>query len=269
MVVLALARLTFADTIRQPTAWLMTGVSIALIALSTVFGLFNFEEMDRMRMLATAGVAVAVINGLFLAVVGTSQAIHDEIASRTALTLFAKPLGRGQFLVGKVLGVWSAVVASCAVIAGIHVLALLYAADAGFDSHAGHGGHEHHEGHDHGEEASSVPIPWRAIAAAHALGAGHSAVLACIAAVLALRFGLVANIIVCFSVFVVGHLLESAGSLGGVVVPALALFSIDDCIQLEQPVSWAYLGMTALYTALFCAGWLSIGLAFFKRQDIP
>jgi len=66
-----------------------------------------------------------------------------------------------------------------------------------------------------------------------------------------------------------GHLLPSLGIMGGGVAPALALFNIDDCIQLDLPVSWAYLAMTALYTALFCAGWLSIGLAAFRRQDIP
>jgi hypothetical protein len=262
MAVLALTRLTFADTVRQPAAWLMTGVSLALVLLSFAFGLFNFEDMDRMRMLATAGVAVGVINGLFLAVVATSLAIHDELASRTALTLFAKPLGRGEFIVGKALGVWLAVLASCAVIAAVHVLLLLYASHAGFDSDDGH---HHHDA----EAETDLQVPWAAIAAAHALGAGHSAVLASIAAVLALRFGLVANIVVCFSVFVCGHLLESAGAMGALVVPGLALFSIDDCIQFGQPVSWGYLAMTALYTALFCAGWLSIGLAFFKRQDIP
>ncbi|MBA3707696.1 MAG: ABC transporter permease [Planctomycetes bacterium] len=261
MVVLALTRLTMADTVRQPTVWLMTGISLALIALSYAFGMFNFEAMDRMRMLATAGVAIGLLNGLFLAVVGTSQSIHDELSSRTALTLFAKPLGRGQFILGKALGVWLAVVASCAVIAAAHLLALLYASHTGFEGED--------DGHHHEMFDPEVVIPWSAVAAAHLLGIAHSATLACIAAVLALRVGLVANIVICFSFFVVGHLLESVGSTGGVLIPALSLFSIDDCIQLGQPVSWAYLGMTALYTALFCAGWLFIGLAVFKRQDIP
>ena len=54
------------------------------------------------------------------------------------------------------------------------------------------------------------------------------------------------------------------------MVPALALFNIDDAIQLmDQPLGWSYVASTALYTGLFAAGSLLIGLALFERQDIP
>jgi hypothetical protein len=260
--------MTFADTVRQPVTWLSAAVSVTLIALSYCFGLFNFEAADRLRMLATAGVAVAVINGLFLSVVLATQTVHDELASRTALTLFAKPLGRGEFLVGKALGVWLTVATTGVVIAVAHALALIWALHTGFEEgldldEVGGGGQRH------GFFDEDLSAPWVAVVAAHALGLGHSAVLACLGAVLALRLGLVANILAGFGVFLAGHLLPAAGVMGGVLAPALALFNIDDCIQLELPVSAAYLGMTALYTVLFCAGWLCIGLAVFERQDIP
>ena len=124
MALLALMRMTVADFARQPVTWLMTFVSLLLVGLSYLFGHFNFETQDRMRMLATSGVAVAVINGLFLTVIGASQSVHNELSSRTALTLFAKPLSRGSFLVGKSLGIWLVTVASGLVIAGVHLLAL-------------------------------------------------------------------------------------------------------------------------------------------------
>jgi hypothetical protein len=258
---MALTRMTFADTVRQPVTWLMTAVSLALIALSYAFGLFNFEATDRLRMLATAGVAIGVINGLFLSVVLASQAVHDELASRTALTLFAKPLGRGEFVCGKALGVWLTVVVTGLVIAGAHALALLWALHTGFEDAI-----DNDEG---GFFDPELHAPWFAIASAHALALGHAAVLATMASVLAIRLGLIANILACFGVFLLGHLLPSLGLMGAGPAPALALFNIDDCIQLDLPVSGAYLAMTALYTALFCAGWLSIGLAVFRQQDIP
>jgi hypothetical protein len=261
MAMFALTRMTLAETIRQPATWLMTGVSLSLLALSYAFGLFNFEASDRLRMLSTAGVAVGLINGLFLAVVGASHAIHEELASRTALTLFAKPVSRGSFLAGKALGVWATVALTGTVIAGVHLLALLYAQHTGFED-----GHD--DGHHHGVDMEML-VPWRAVLVAHGLGLCHSAAMACVAAVLALRLGLVANIVTCFAIFIAGHLLAGFGAMGGVVIPALALFNVDDGIQLGLPVSWAYIGITGLYTALFCAGWLLIGLAVFKRQDIP
>lgn len=256
----ALARMTCSDSLRQPVTWLMTGLSLVLILLSYGFGLFNFIAIDRLRMLATAGVAIGLINGLFLTVVLVSQTVHDELSSRTALTLFAKPVGRGDFLVGKAIGVWLSVAASTLVVVACHLGSLLWAMHTGF----GDAIDDDEQGGD-----PELHLPWRAVIAAHALGLGHSAVLACIAVVLALRLGLVANILSCFAVFLAGHLLPAVGVMGALLVPALALFNLDDCIQLDLPLSGAYLAMTALYTACVCAGWLCIGLAVFERQDIP
>jgi ABC-type transport system involved in multi-copper enzyme maturation permease subunit len=260
MALAALTRMTVADSLRQPVTWLMTGLSLVLLGVSYLFGQFNFETQDRLRMLATAGVAVGVINGLFLAVVGASQSVHDELTSRTALTLFAKPLGRGTFLVGKALGIWLTLAAANLLIAACHLGILGLAFHTGFADDP----HNHYQ-----REAAGLWVPWAAVISAHGLALAHSAVMACLATVLALRLSLVANILVCFAMFVLGHLLAGMGFMGAGVIPALALFNLDDCIQLPgHPVSGPYLLLTVLYMALYCAGCLLIGLALFKRQDI-
>ena len=259
MALLALTRMTVADSLRQPVTWLMTGISLILLLLSYSFGMFNFEAEDRMRMLATAGVAVAVINGLFLAVVGVSQSVHDELASRTALTLFAKPLGRGTFLVGKALGTWLTVVGAGLVLIAVHAGLLWLGGRSGFE-----------DALDSHNAADAIAVPWRPVLIAHGLALLHSGLMSCIATVLALRLALIANILSCFGLFVLGHLLAGMKLTGALVVPALALFNIDDAIQLmDQPLGWAYVASTALYTGLFAAGSLLIGLALFERQDIP
>lgn len=265
MAIVPLVRMTLAERLRQPVTWLVTAVSALLLGVSFLFGQFNFEDQDRLRMLATTGVAVAVLNGLFLAVVGASQTIHDELASRTALTLFAKPLGRGTYLLGKALGIWITVAAAGLVIALLHAALLLLALDHGFDA-VGH--HHHHEGCNHASDVALF-LPWRSLWAAHLMALGHGAVLTCLAVVLALRLPLVANILVCFALFCIGHLLAGAGMMGAGPMPALALYNLDDSIQFQDhPVSVGYLLMTGLYTALYCAGCLLTGLALFRRQDI-
>ena len=108
MVIPALARMTFSHAIRQPVWWLTIAIGIVLMGLSWVFGMFNFEDADRLRLLVTSGVAVVALSGVFLGVMLCSQAIYDELASRTALTLFAKPVSRADFLLGRVFGVWVA-----------------------------------------------------------------------------------------------------------------------------------------------------------------
>jgi ABC-type Na+ efflux pump permease subunit len=260
MALVALTRVTVADFARQPVTWLMTGLSLVLLCLSYLFGQFNFETQDRMRMLCTAGVAVGVINGLFLVVVGASQSVHDELSSRTALTLFAKPLGRGSFLVGKAMGIWLVTAASGLVVAAGHLGVLLWSLHTGFEDNP----------HNRGWVGmDDLWVPWKAVLAAHALGLAHGAVFACLATVLALRLPLVANILACFAVFVAANLLAGGGLMGAVAIPALPLFNLDDSIQLPgHPLSLGYLSLTALYTALYCAGCLLTGLALFKRQDI-
>lgn len=262
MAFVALTRMTVSDSVRQPLTYIMTGLSLALLGLSYCFGLFNFETQDRLRMLGTAGVAVAVVNGLFLAVTGASLSIHDEISSRTALTLFAKPLSRGQFLIGKAMGVWLTVACSSVVVALGHLAVMGLALHTGFEDL--HHGHDHD--HDHDMSGEPLWVPWRALACAHALALGHSAILVCLGTVLALRLGLIANIVTCFAIFVLGHLLAR----GGAVIPALALFNIDDTIQLRNlACTGTYLGLSLLYAVCYSSGILFIGLALFKRQDIP
>jgi hypothetical protein len=254
---LALSRMTVADQVRQPLTWLTAVAGGALLGLSYTFGLFNFETEDRLRMLSTAGVAVGIVVGLFLAVVGMSQAIHDELASRTALTLFAKPLGRGQYLVGKTLGILVSVWTIQVVLALAHAGLLFAGAITGFE-----GGGAVADG--------QLSVPWAAVVAAHVLGLAHTLVLAAIAAVLALRLPLVANIITCFGVFVGAHLLGSLGWQGAVLIPALGAFNLDDALQLPRvDVPWDVVGLALLYSLLAAAGWLSVGTALFNRQDIP
>lgn len=261
MTIIPLVLMTLAERLRQPVTWLVTLVSLALLGVSFLFGQFNFETQDRLRMLATSGVAVAVLNGLFLAVLGASQTVHDELSSRTALTLFAKPLGRGTYLVGKALAVWITAILAGLVIAAAHAALLAWAFYHGFEAS------DHHHDHDLGNE--DLWLSWSSVLAAHLMAMTHSAVMSCLASVLALRLPLIANILACFAVFAGGHLLSGMGIMGAGPIPALAIFNLDDSIQFrDHPVSPVYLGMTGLYTALYCAGCLFTGLALFRRQDI-
>lgn len=266
LVVVALARMTALDSLRQPATWLTTGISLLLLWLSYSFGLFNFDAEDRLRMLATAGVAVGVINGLLLGVLLVSQAVHDELASRTALTLFAKPVERSEYLTGKVLGAFLAVATAGVLLAAAHALLLWWGARCGFAD----GFCDHDHGHDHGHQDEALPVPWSPILAAHLLGLCHAAVMAMMAGVAALRLPLTANLTACAGVFLLGHVLAGAGWFGAGVIPALSAFNLDEHIQFAHPpLPGGYVAAAGLYSALFCAGCLAVGVALFQRQDIP
>lgn len=257
-----LARMTWAHSLRQPASLLACGLALILVLLSWTFGIFNFDDNDRLRLLATSGVAVARMCGLFLAVFLTSSAIHDELASRTALTLFAKPVSRGSYLFGRALGTWLAVCCLLAVIAIVHIGLFIYTAEHGFLARA------------HAQTGISavdeVWNPWGRLIIAHLLGTCEAACLVALSAVLALRLPLSACILVMFSLFVGVNLLGAWGWHGALLLPGLSLFTIDEALQFaDQDLDPSYFALSLAYAAIYACGSLSVGLALFERQDIP
>lgn len=251
----ALSRLTLANTLRQPVTWLMCGLSLLLIIFSCVFGMFNFHSADKIRLISTSGVAVHMLHGLFLAIVLSSAAIYDELNSRTALTLFAKPVSRSSFLLGKLSGVFACVLITSLLIVAAHAIALALV-------------HEPPAYVHRIEDDSSVR--WGRLAIAHLFAGCHTLIFCCISAVLALRLHLVINIVCCFAIFALAHLLGAAQWHGATLIPALGFFNIDSSLQFHAiQVSTLYVLATCTYTLLFCAGCVCLGLALFKAQDIP
>jgi hypothetical protein len=258
---LALARLTTIDLLRQPATWLAMVIAIALIALSLLFGMFSFAEADRMRMLCSSGIAVHALVGLFVGVVGATVAVHRELADRTALTLLAKPIGRGSFLIGKAVGVLAAVGLCGLLIALVHVAAVHLGSITGFEFDR--------IGHSHRNPEDIVAIPWTSLLGGHVLAFAQAACLTCMAVVLALRLGLAGNIIACFGTWVVANLLPQIGLHGAIILPALDLLAADDVAQIEGGLPLSAVGIGLGYAILWCGGGLALGLALFERQDIP
>ena len=260
MALVALIRMTTADGLRQPATWLALALGLALLALSWLFGLHTFETQDRLRLLATAGVAVSVLVGSFLGVVLVAQGIHDELADRTALVILSKPLPRGWWLVGKAVGAWLVAAVMILVLAVLHLLLLHHGVAHGFAEGISH---KHWNGDD-------LWLPSGRIAVGHLLAWLQCGCLIAVAAVLALRLPPPGTIIGGALVFLLGHLLPSLGSSGALLLPALDLFNPDDWIQFPgvrfEPLDILGAG---LYTAIFCAGSLIIGTAMLDRQDLP
>lgn len=262
MATLAVARLTYANGMRQPLTWLVAALGIALIALSYFFGMFSFEDSNRMRLLLTSGIATTALCGLFLGVVSIAQAVHDELTSRTALTLFAKPIARHSFLLGKTVGVIGVVMSIVLLLVVVHYGALYFAQQTGFDLSERH--RHYHQPEDVGY------MPWRAVFAAHVLGLAANAALICLAATLALKIPLAGTLIITFAAFVGAHLVAAAGWASVGVLPALHLLQIDDALRFSDvQVSLSYFLLCLAHALLYGGAWLAIGISVLRRQDIP
>lgn len=104
--ILWIARVTFLEALRQRfLAFLL------LLAAAFTLGSLPLRTIDfghgELKFLADLGFGALLLFGTVVAVVLPAQLLYGEIDNRTALTLLAKPLGRGEFLVGKFLGTWA------------------------------------------------------------------------------------------------------------------------------------------------------------------
>lgn len=111
-----IARLTFLEAIRQRFFAFLFLLGAVLVLSSGAVRAFDFGHSE-LKFIADFGFGGLFLFGSILGVVMTAQLFFAEIDNRTALTLLAKPLGRGEFLVGKFLGTWAVLGVFVAVLA--------------------------------------------------------------------------------------------------------------------------------------------------------
>lgn len=109
---LAIARNTFTETIRQPIFGLLVLVIMGCLAINTATAAFSTspseEIYDDDKMLYDLGLSTLLVGGLFLAAFSSAGVLSREIENKTVLTVIAKPVSRPVFVIGKFLGLTGA-----------------------------------------------------------------------------------------------------------------------------------------------------------------
>jgi len=100
--VLTIAGNAFRETVRQPVFCVVLAVGGALIAVSPTLSMFTL--MEGVKLVQDMGLSTILLTGLLLAVLSASNVVTEEIRGRTALMVVARPVGRGEFVLGKFLG---------------------------------------------------------------------------------------------------------------------------------------------------------------------
>jgi hypothetical protein len=98
---LAIARNTFFESIRQPVLLVVLVVAGILVVLSNPFAAYTLE--DDQRMYVDIGLSTIFIGGAVLAAFVATNVLTREIDNRTVLTVVSKPVARPVFVVGKFL----------------------------------------------------------------------------------------------------------------------------------------------------------------------
>ncbi len=281
-----IARATTKEAIRQPMFIMLMTVALFLLLINTVLPFFSMG--DDVKMLKECGIATILICCLLLAVWTSSLSIAEEIEGKTAMTLLSKPITRRQFVIGKYLGVLQAVMVLAAPLVCVLVFLVYYKV-----------------GYDAREASLDIPdwFAWTSIAGIKfPLPTGarldsvaqlfpglvliimESAVLTAVSVAISTRLPMIVNMIVCFTIFVVGNLtpvlvhadaanaqiefVQFMGQLIATVLPQLEIYSVEAVIATNAVVPPSYLLTVFFYTACYCAVAILLALILFEDRDL-
>lgn len=263
-----IARAAAKEAIRQPIFPLLMGVSILMLVINTFIPFFSLG--DDVKMLEICGLATMLICGMLLAIWTSSMSIADEIEGKTAMTLLSKPINRRQFIIGKFVGIQTAVLMLLVPVVIVFAALVFY---KGF--------------YDARESAKEITQA-EALAEAISILPGTALVLmeitimSAISVAISTRLPMVVNMVTCLAIFVVGHLTPSlvGANLGklevvmfmanviAAVLPAVENFNIETAIVTGKMVPASYLGVAAVYSAAYAAMAILLAFILFEDRDL-
>ena len=265
----AVASATTKEAIGQPIFSVALIVGFFLLLSFIVIPYNTFGE--DVKMLKDSGLTLIKVLALLVVVWTASVSVAEEIEGRTALTVLSKPLTRPQFILGKFAGL---------VLVAILIFLILGTALLATTSLK--------VVYDARESSKLDPI-WRdcademiTVVPGLVLSLLETILLAAVSLAVSTRLGIVPNLIICFTVYALGHLVplivqSSVGKIAIVrfvgqffatILPVLEHFTIEAAVVGGVPVPWSYLGWAALYAALYSAVALLVALVLFQDRDL-
>src|SRR5438128_3840696 len=122
--VLLIARNAFREAVRDRVLYNLVVFALLLIAGSIFLG--ELSAGQESKIIIDLGLSAMLLFGAFIAIFVGVGLVYKEIERRTLYAILSKPIGRGQFLLGKYLGLCLTLLINV-VIMGVGVsLALIY-----------------------------------------------------------------------------------------------------------------------------------------------
>src|ERR1700739_1081559 len=100
--VTAIARNTFREAVRDRVLYNLV-LFVVLLSVSAIF-LGAASASQDAKIIVDLGLSAMLLFGAFIAIFVGVALVWKEIERRTLYSIFAKPVGRGEFLLGKYLG---------------------------------------------------------------------------------------------------------------------------------------------------------------------
>jgi len=261
---------TLREASRQRLFQFLLSLALALVLGARWLRDFNFGAPE-LKFLIDCGLGAIAFFGAALTVTATAQLFFSEIENRTALTLLAKPVWRGEFVLGKFLGITALVGLFCVVLTGL-LIAVVWVRE--------------------GELVALSPdafsqgriVSYGAIALAGLLQWLKFAVLCAFGLLIASfaqtqLFTMVMGflfLVICHLQYLAQDSYARAGTLAGrlaaaglaALFPNFQLFSLGDALAAGQSTPAAHTLRIALYALGYSAVACALAIHVFRRREI-
>jgi len=260
---------TAKEAVAQPLYILvMLGGAFALV--SFIYIPYNTFGED-VKMLKDSGLTTIMVLAILVGLWTASVSVADEIEGKTAVTLLSKPISRRQFVIGKFLGIVWPLLLMFIVLGAVLLITVSYKVV-----------------YDARETANPEPN-WQQCYAAMigtvpglVLAFFETVVLTAISVAISTRLTMLPNLIICGSIYVLGHLgplivQSSAGQLEfvafigkliAVVLPVLDHFNVQAAVAGGVDIPLTYLGWALLYCLLYSTAAMLLALILFEDRDL-
>lgn len=127
--IFSIAKNTFREAVRDRVLYNLVLFVLLIIACAILLG--DLTDGQEARTIVNIGLNAMLFFGVFIAIFVGVGLVSKEIERRTIYAVFSKPIGRGEFIIGKYLGLCLTLAVNVAVMgAGISV-ALLFVGASG------------------------------------------------------------------------------------------------------------------------------------------
>ncbi len=267
----AIGLATFQSEVSQPIFYLIMASGIFFIVVSIFLPYNTFGE--DIKMYKDSGLTLIRVLAIFVAIWASSKSVAEEIEGRTALTVLSKPVGRRQFIMGKIMGI-SQVIALIFIVLGIWFI-FWTGYKPVYDA----------------VETSRTSVEWTesfmestSVIPALALAFLEAFLFVVISVMISTRLGILPNLVICFAIYILGHMtpllvLSSKvvnnfepvvffGRLIAIVFPVLDNFNVEAAIMTNSSVPISYMLISTLYAFLYGTIAVLLSLVFFEDRDL-
>jgi ABC-type transport system involved in multi-copper enzyme maturation permease subunit len=262
----------------------------AIIMAMGIFGLVIFVFIPYftlsgdIKMLKDSGLSLILVLCIMQAVWAASSSVADEVDGKTALTVLSKPVSRRDFILGKFSGIgWA--VGLMLIMLGL-LLMVVVAYKPIYDAREG--------GYTLTPEQMAqfqTDPNWQncysemvQIVPGLVLAFLETLVMAALSVAISTRLPFLANVVISFSIYVLGHLTPLLvqsndvaeqlppvvffGRLIATVIPVLDHFNVQASVAAGVPVPLTYLSWALVYCTLYSAVAMLLALTLFEDRDL-